>query len=109
MQDLLQIVESKALAYPCCSSSYLHVHPLLYCGVAWHLLRGKGNKLFVGQVIQLGFAASLIDEVFTGKRPVTQFDVETGIPIQDTEFGLVVFLFAAINEGSGRFVDDDAS
>jgi hypothetical protein len=35
---------------------------------------------------------------------------ETGLSLRDTEFGLVVFimflLFAAVNEGSGKFVDD---
>lgn len=35
---------------------------------------------------------------------------ETGIPLQDTEAGLAVFilffLFTAVNEGSGKFVDE---
>lgn len=71
----------------------------------------KANELFVGRVAQLGFAASLIGEVVTGKGPLAQFDFETGIPLQDTEFGLLVFiaffLLAAVNEGSGRFVDEE--
>jgi photosystem II protein len=63
-------------------------------------------------VAQLGFAFSLIGEAATGKGPLAQFDIETGLSLRDTEAGLVAFilflLFAAINEGSGRFVDDDA-
>jgi len=70
----------------------------------------KANELFVGRVAQLGFAASLIGEVVTGKGPLAQFDFETGIPLQDTEFGLLVFIaffaLAAVNEGSGKFVDE---
>ena len=34
----------------------------------------KANELFVGRVAQLGFAASLIGEVVTGKGPLAQFD-----------------------------------
>lgn len=70
----------------------------------------KANELFVGRMAQLGFAASLIGEVYTGKGPLAQFDFETGIPLQDTEFGLLVFiaffLLAAVNEGTGKFVDE---
>jgi hypothetical protein len=39
----------------------------------------KENELFVGRVAQLGFAASLIGETITGKGPLAQFDIETGI------------------------------
>lgn len=70
----------------------------------------KENELFVGRVAQLGFAASLIGETFTGKGALAQFDIETGINLLDTEFGLgvfiVFFLFAAINPGSGRFIKE---
>jgi len=49
----------------------------------------------------------------TGKGPLAQFDFETGIALKDTEFGLIAFiaffLLAAINPGSGRFVDDEES
>jgi photosystem II protein len=34
----------------------------------------KANELFVGRVAQLGFAASLVGEVMTGKGPLAQFD-----------------------------------
>ncbi|MEW5301431.1 MAG: hypothetical protein WDW36_004291 [Sanguina aurantia] len=72
----------------------------------------KQNELFVGRVAQLGFAASIIGEAITGKGPLAQFDFETGVPLVDTEFGLVVFIaffvFAAINQGSGKFVEVDS-
>ncbi|GFR52578.1 hypothetical protein Agub_g15171 [Astrephomene gubernaculifera] len=72
----------------------------------------KENELFVGRMAQLGFAFSLIGEAVTGKGALAQFDIETGLSLRDTEFGLLVFilflLFAAVNEGSGKFVDDDA-
>ncbi|GLC45790.1 Photosystem II 22 kDa protein 1, chloroplastic [Pleodorina starrii] len=70
----------------------------------------KDNELFVGRMAQLGFAFSVIGELATGKGALAQFDIETGLSLRDTEFGLVVFilflLFAAVNEGSGKFVDD---
>lgn len=71
----------------------------------------KENERFVGRVAQLGFAASLIGETWTGKGPLAQFDIETGINLRDTEFGLAAFilflLFAAITPGSGRFVNKE--
>lgn len=64
----------------------------------------------MGRIAQLGFAASLVGEVLTGRGPLAQFDFETGIPLVDTEFGLaafiVFFLFTAVNEGTGKFVDE---
>eukprot|EP01026_Neomeris_dumetosa_P080782 TRINITY_DN89933_c0_g1_i1.p3 TRINITY_DN89933_c0_g1~~TRINITY_DN89933_c0_g1_i1.p3 ORF type:complete len:163 (-),score=31.62 TRINITY_DN89933_c0_g1_i1:222-710(-) len=70
----------------------------------------KENELFVGRVAQLGFAFSLIGEAITGKGPLAQFDIETGLPLKETEPLLLFFiaftLFAAINEGSGRFEED---
>ena len=73
----------------------------------------KENELFVGRAAQLGFAFSLIGEAVTGKGALAQFDIETGLSLRDTEFGLVVFilflLFAAINEGSGKFVDEESA
>eukprot|EP01023_Acetabularia_acetabulum_P063975 TRINITY_DN8156_c0_g1_i2.p1 TRINITY_DN8156_c0_g1~~TRINITY_DN8156_c0_g1_i2.p1 ORF type:complete len:232 (-),score=42.62 TRINITY_DN8156_c0_g1_i2:239-934(-) len=71
----------------------------------------KENELFVGRVAQLGFAFSIIGELLTGKGPLAQFDFETGIDLKDTEYGLIAFigffLLAAINPGSGKFVDDE--
>ena len=71
----------------------------------------KENELFVGRLAQLGFAASLLGEAITGKGPLAQFDYETGIPLQDTELGLLVLIgfliFAAINPGSGSFQDKE--
>ena len=71
----------------------------------------KENELFVGRVAQLGFASALLGEVLTGKGPLAQFGLETGIPLQDAEFGLIVFIIffvlAAVNEGSGRFQYDN--
>lgn len=71
----------------------------------------KANELFVGRMAQLGFAISLIGEGLTGKGILAQFDIETGLPLTETEPLLLAFiaftLFAAINEGSGKFVDED--
>lgn len=70
----------------------------------------KANELFVGRMAQLGFVASLLGEIYSGKGPLAQFGFETGIPLQDTEFGLAVgivfMLLAAVNEGTGKFVDE---
>ena len=58
-----------------------------------------------------GFAASLVGEAVTGKGALAQFDLETGLPLSETEPLLVAFigffLLAAVNEGSGRFVQDE--
>jgi len=71
----------------------------------------KANELFVGRVAQLGFAASLIGEAITGKGPLAQFNLETGIPLNETEplllFSIVFLALTAINEGSGKFVDEE--
>ena len=60
---------------------------------------------------QLGFAASLIGEVVTGKGALAQFGIETGLPLADTEPLLLFFIgfifLAAINDGTGKFVTDD--
>jgi photosystem II protein len=70
----------------------------------------KENELFTGRVAQLGFAISLIGEALTGKGILAQFDYDTGLPLNETEPLLLFFiaftLFAAINEGSGKFVDE---
>eukprot|EP00873_Tetraselmis_striata_P041676 jgi/Tetstr1/461940/TSEL_007018.t1 len=71
----------------------------------------KANELFVGRMAQLGFAASLVGEVITGKGALAQFGLETGIPLSAAEPWILVFIFstflAAVNEGSGSFVKDD--
>ena len=45
-------------------------------------------ELFVGRMAQLGFAASLIGEAFTGKGALAQFGLETGMPASQS--GLTV-------------------
>eukprot|EP00178_Gracilaria_changii_P023265 TRINITY_DN7058_c0_g1_i2.p1 TRINITY_DN7058_c0_g1~~TRINITY_DN7058_c0_g1_i2.p1 ORF type:complete len:271 (+),score=50.35 TRINITY_DN7058_c0_g1_i2:69-815(+) len=69
----------------------------------------KENELFVGRMAQLGFAFALIGEALTGKGPLGQIGLETGIPLYEAEplllFSIVFTLFAAINEGRGKFVD----
>ena len=69
------------------------------------------NELFVGRVAQLGFAFALLGEAITGKGPLGQIGIETGIPLNEAEpllLGSIAFtLFAAINEGRGKFVDED--
>jgi len=71
----------------------------------------KANELFVGRVAQLGFAASLIGEAITGKGPLAQFNLETGIPLSDAEplllFSIVLLGLTAVNEGTGKFVDEE--
>jgi photosystem II protein len=68
------------------------------------------NELFVGRVAQLGFAASLIGEIATGKGPLEQLGLETGIPLYEIEGVLAAFIlflfFAAINPGSGKFINN---
>ena len=71
----------------------------------------KENELFVGRTAQLGFAISLIGEALTGKGILAQFDYDTSLPLSETEPLLIFFilftLFAAVNEGRGKFVDEE--
>merc|ERR1711970_124405 len=71
----------------------------------------KANELFVRRMAQLGFAASLIGEAMTGKGPLAQFNMETGIPLSEAEplllFSIIFFALTAVNEGTGKFVDEE--
>jgi len=71
----------------------------------------KNNELFVGRLAQLGIAFSIIGEIVTGKGTLAQLNFETGVPINEIEplilFNVVFFLFAALNPGTGKFVNDD--
>ncbi|KAF6254731.1 hypothetical protein COO60DRAFT_1664066 [Scenedesmus sp. NREL 46B-D3] len=49
------------------------------------------NELFAGRLAQLGFAAALLGEVATGLGPLGQLAAETGIPMQNLQFGLVMW------------------
>lgn len=68
------------------------------------------NELFVGRMAQLGFAFALLGEAITGKGPLGQIGLETGIPLNEAEplllASILFTLFAAINEGRGRFEDE---
>ena len=70
----------------------------------------KENELFVGRMAQLGFAAALLGEAVTGLGPLGQLGLETGIPLSEAEplllFSIAFTLFAAINEGTGKFVEE---
>jgi photosystem II 22kDa protein len=70
----------------------------------------KENELFVGRMAQLGFAAALLGEAVTGLGPLGQLGLETGIPLNEAEplllLSIAFTLFAAVNEGSGKFVDE---
>merc|ERR1712157_417458 len=80
--------------------------------IVWPVTLGftKSNELFVGRMAMLGFASSLIGEILTGNGPLAQFDIETGLPLFDTEplvLGLAAFnLFAAFAPGKGKFIPD---
>lgn len=68
------------------------------------------NELFVGRMAQLGFAAALLGEGVTGKGPLGQIGLETGIPLTEAEplliFSIIFTLLAAVNEGRGKFVEE---
>ncbi|KAF6254726.1 hypothetical protein COO60DRAFT_1627774 [Scenedesmus sp. NREL 46B-D3] len=49
------------------------------------------NELFAGRLAQLGFAAGLLGEVATGLGPLGQLAAETGISMQNLQFGLVMW------------------
>lgn len=59
---------------------------------------------------QLGFAAALIGEAVSGQGPLGQIGLETGIPLSEAEplliFSILFTLFAAVNEGQGKFVEE---
>ncbi|CAI5495001.1 unnamed protein product [Closterium sp. Naga37s-1] len=71
----------------------------------------KANELFVGRLAQLGFAASLIGEVITGRGALAQLNIEIGVPVWELEplllASIAFFFVAAINPGTGRFINDD--
>ncbi|KAF6254744.1 succinyl-CoA synthetase-like protein [Scenedesmus sp. NREL 46B-D3] len=49
------------------------------------------NELFAGRLAQLGFVAALLGEVATGLGPLGQLAAETGIPMHNLQFGLVMW------------------
>ena len=70
----------------------------------------KENELFVGRMARLGFAAALLGEAVTGLGPLGQLGLETGIPLSEAEplllFSIAFTLLAAVNEGTGKFVEE---
>lgn len=71
----------------------------------------KANELFVGRLAQLGIAFAIIGEIITGKGALAQLNIETGVPISELEpliiFNVIFFFLAAINPGTGKFINDD--
>ncbi|MCO5553023.1 hypothetical protein L7F22_006543 [Adiantum nelumboides] len=71
----------------------------------------KANELFVGRMAQLGIAFSIIGEIITGKGTLAQLNIETGVPINEIEplvlVWVVFFFIAAINPGTGKFITDE--
>jgi photosystem II protein len=71
----------------------------------------KANELFVGRVAMIGFAASLLGEALTGMGALAQFDIETGLPLADTEpliigialFNVFVAFGGVVGLSSGKF------
>jgi len=72
----------------------------------------KSNELFVGRLARLGVAFSIIGEIITGKGALAQFNIETGVPINEIEplviFNVLFFFVAAINPGTGRFISGES-
>ena len=68
----------------------------------------KANELFVGRMAMLGFSAGCLGEILTGKGILAQFDIETGLPLNETEpllLGLIAFnVIVALTPGFGKFV-----
>ncbi|CAI5458951.1 unnamed protein product [Closterium sp. Yama58-4] len=70
----------------------------------------KANELFVGRVAQLGFAASMIGEVITGRGALAQLNIDIGLLVWELEpllFASISFFVAAINLGTVKFINDE--
>ncbi len=70
---------------PLCSQRFCCVAPLvaLFQSLQYAPLSSPGS--WSCRVAQLGFAAGLIGEAITGKGILAQFDLETGLPLYETE------------------------
>lgn len=72
----------------------------------------KGNELFVGRMAMLGFAASLVGEILTGKGAAGQLGLETGVTNLSEIDGFIAILavfnlIAAVFPASGKFVPQE--
>jgi photosystem II 22kDa protein len=100
-------------AHSICLQRQVLIDPPIEClDVIWHTFSQSVHflQLFVGRLAQLGFASALLGEALTGKGPLAQIGLETGIPLNEAEplllFSILFTLFAAVNEGRGKFVDE---
>ncbi|CAI5458011.1 unnamed protein product [Closterium sp. Yama58-4] len=112
--DVTALFSSRKAAIPAKSvpATKLHTEDGIF-GTSGGFRFTKANELFMGCVAMLGFAASLLGEVITGAGILSQLNIETGIPITETEPLLLFFItFTVLGAigglgDRGRFVDDE--
>jgi len=68
----------------------------------------KARELGLGRLAMFGFSASFLGELITGKGALAQFDIETGLPLNESEPLILAFVglnaVLALWPASGKFV-----
>jgi len=85
--------DEEKLASPLNNPRLSLTNPVEFFGTSSRFGFTNKNELFVGRMAQIGFASSLLGEYLTGKGPLAQLGMETGIPIMDAEAGVLVLIF----------------